>query len=246
MGAARGARCLVPGAGCWCLVRGAWCWVQGAGCVVQGAGANALAERISCLPVFVSSCLGVFVSSRLRVLVSSCLCAFSLCFVAAVAHAEVLDRVLAVVGGEVITLTDVTAAREFGLAVAPANAPDPTRAILTQLIDRELILAEVERYVPPEPAAAAVNEGLRIIRERFPNDEAYRAALERSGIDENHLRETVRQNLRIRTYLSERFVAPPGTPTPPDGRDPQQALIDEWVAGLRRRAAIVDLYVTER
>jgi len=162
-------------------------------------------------------------------------------------RAEVLDRVLAVVAGDVITLTDVTAAREFGLAVAPLNAPDPTRAILTQLIDRALILAEVDRYVPPEPGSDDVNAGFDIIRRRFPTDEAFRAALARSGIDENHLRETVRQNLRIRTYLSQRFVAPPGTPVAqPGARDPQQALIDDWVAGLRRRAAIVDLYVAER
>ena len=57
---------------------------------------------------------------------------------------EVIDRVLAVVGGEMISLTDVTAARDLGLVPAPA-AGDPIRAILSQLIDRELILAEVDR-----------------------------------------------------------------------------------------------------
>jgi hypothetical protein len=163
-----------------------------------------------------------------------------------VVRAEVLDRVLAVVAGEVITLTDVTAAREFGLAVAPLGATDPVRAILTQLIDRELILAEVDRYVPPEPSPADVDGGYDIVRRRFASDEAFRAALARSGIDENHLRETVRQNLRIRAYLDQRFVASPNAPvaTRPGGPDPQQALIDDWVAGLRRRAAIVDLYAT--
>jgi hypothetical protein len=162
-------------------------------------------------------------------------------------RSEVLDRVLAVVGGEVITLTDVTAAREFGLAVAPLDAADPTRVILTQLIDRALMLAEVDRYAPPEPNEADVDEGFALIGRRFPSDAAFRAALARSGIDENHLRETVRQNLRIRAYLDQRFVAPSEV-APPHGAgpDPRQMLIDDWVAGLRRRAAIVDLYVTER
>jgi hypothetical protein len=163
----------------------------------------------------------------------------------AAARAEVLDRVLAVVGGDVITLTDVIAARDFGLIVVPPSTADPVRAVLTQLIDRALILAEVDRYVPPEPSAEDVNAGLAIARRRFSSDEQYRAALARSGIDENHLRETIRQNLRIRAYLNQRFVGVPTegarTAATPDR---QQTLIDEWVAGLRRRASIVDLYGT--
>ncbi len=162
-------------------------------------------------------------------------------------RAEVLDRVLAVVGGEVITLTDVTAARAFGLVVVSPSAPDPIRSALTQLIDRALILAEVDRYVPPEPSVDDVNNSLAVVRRRFATEAEYEAALARSGIDENHLRETLRQNLRIRAYLNQRFVlGPSDTPTPGTGPDRQQALIDEWVAGLRRRAAIVDLYVTGR
>ena len=110
-------------------------------------------------------------------------------------RSEVLDRVMAVVGGEIITLTDVTAARESRAGGGAADAPDPTRVILTQLIDRELMFAEVDRYAPPEPNEADVDAGFALIGRRFPSDEAFRAALARSGIDENHLRETVRQNL---------------------------------------------------
>jgi len=158
----------------------------------------------------------------------------------------VLDRVLAVVGDDLITLTDVTAARDLGLAIVPPGTADPVRAVLTQLIDRALILAEVDRYAPPEPAADDVTTALAIVRGRFPTDAAYQAALARSGIDENHLRETLRQSLRIRAYLNQRFVASPADRTPGAAEDRQQALIDDWVAGLRRRASIVDLYVTER
>ncbi|PYR29133.1 MAG: hypothetical protein DMF92_12560, partial [Acidobacteria bacterium] len=54
---------------------------------------------------------------------------------------ETIDRVLALVAGQLITLTDVTAARDLGLVSADAAA-DPVRAVLSKLIDRELILAE--------------------------------------------------------------------------------------------------------
>ena len=43
------------------------------------------------------------------------------------ARGRVIDRVLAVVGNQMITLTDVTAARDLGLVPAPA-AGDPIRA----------------------------------------------------------------------------------------------------------------------
>jgi len=200
----------------------------------------------------------------------------ALAFAGSVAHAsEVIDRVLAIVGGAMITLTDVTAARDLGLIAVPAAA-DPVREILPRLIDRELILAEVDRYAPPEPSAEAVDAQMLTVRERFSSDEAFQTALTRSGINENHLRETLRQNLRIQAYLDQRF----GTPVFTDdelGRyyrehlpaftrggtvvsleaareqvvqaatlDRREQLVDEWVGGLRRRSDIIDLSLTQR
>jgi len=158
---------------------------------------------------------------------------------AAMAHgasAETIDRVLAVVAGEVITLTDVAAARDLGL-VGASGAVDPVRAVLSTLVDRELILAEVERYVPAEPSAEAVDRELAAVRARFATQAEFDAVLARSGADEKHVREALRQNLRIRAYEDQRFAAA-------DAR--RQSLIDEWVAGLRRRGDVIDLYLGGR
>ena len=185
---------------------------------------------------------------------------------------EVIDRVLAVVGGEMITLTDVTAARDLGLVIAPP-AGDPVRAILSRLIDRELILAEVERYAPPEPPAEAIDAQVQTVRARFPGGDAFQQALRRSGIDEKHLRETLREDLRIRAYLDQRFAVPapsedellayyrehPEAFTRGTNRlsfdavrpqivetlvaSQRKTLVDDWVAGLRRRGDITDLYL---
>ncbi len=154
-----------------------------------------------------------------------------------VARAETIDRVLAVVAGQIITLSDVTAARDLGLQ-SPANAADPIRAVLSKLMDRELVLAEVERYAPPEPAADALDREVERIRGRFLSAAAFDAALAQSGLDERRLREIVRQDLRIRAYEDQRFAA-----ADPERR---QTLIDEWVAGLRRRTDIIDLYLQQR
>jgi soluble lytic murein transglycosylase-like protein len=147
---------------------------------------------------------------------------------------EVIDRVLAVVAGDLIMQSDLRAARELGL-VATGDAADPDRAVLSQLIDRALMLDEVERYAPPEPAADAIERAYRAVRARFASDEIFAIALGRVGFDEKQLRAVLRQNLRIRAYLDQRF----GGETPERG----EAIIAAWVAGLRSRAPIIDLYV---
>src|SRR5437773_12495716 len=74
--------------------------------------------------------------------------------------AEIIDRVLAIAAGELIMLSDVIAARDLGLVPIDA-APDPVSAVLAKLIDRELVLAEVDRYAPTEPSAEAVDRELQ-------------------------------------------------------------------------------------
>jgi hypothetical protein len=150
--------------------------------------------------------------------------------------AETIDRVLAVVAGQIITLTDVTASRDLRLETGD-GAADPIRVLLSKLIDRELILAEVERYAPPEPTDAAMGRELARVRARFASAQELDEALARSGIDESHLREMLRQNLRIRAYMEQRFAVM---------ADRRQDLIDEWVSSLRRRAEVIDLYLPGR
>jgi hypothetical protein len=78
-----------------------------------------------------------------------------------------------------------------------------------------------------------------VVRARFPSQQAFESALERSGITEAHLREIVRENLRIRAYMQQRFAGA-------ESEARRLTLVDEWVAGLRRRSDIVDLYATGR
>lgn len=122
------------------------------------------------------------------------------------ASAEIIERILAVVNGELIMLSDAAAAIRFGL-VAPAPAKDPIAGALDALIDRQLQLFEVNRYLPPEPAPEAIDKRLAGIRARFATDEAYRAALDESGMTEERLRSRVRDNLRIASYRAQRFAA---------------------------------------
>jgi parvulin-like peptidyl-prolyl isomerase len=190
-------------------------------------------------------------------------------------RAEIIDRVLAIVGGGVITQSDVTMASEFGL-VTVEKTDDPVAAVLSRLIDRYVILAEVDRYAPAEPSPEAIDRAVQQVRATFPTAEAYDAALARSGIDQTRLRQTLRDELRIRAYLDRRFTVPqptddelaayyrdhPGEFTRGGQIVPRDAaraeivtalttarrttLINDWVSGLRRRADVSNLYLTRR
>jgi parvulin-like peptidyl-prolyl isomerase len=165
---------------------------------------------------------------------------------AGVVRAETIDRVLAVAGGQVIMLSDVTAALDLGL-VPDGGAVDRNTdqntdqigAALAKLIDRALVLVEVNRYAPPEPADDAIARELASVRARFPSQQAFASALERSGITEAQLREISRDNLRIRAYIGQRFAGA-------ENEARRLTLFDEWVAGLRTRSDIIDLYATGR
>ena len=192
------------------------------------------------------------------------------------AQGEVIDRVMAVVAGQVITLSDVDGAIALGLVPA-SDSQDPREAALQTLIERELELREVRRYMPPEPNEQDVEQRLQVTRQRFPSGEEFKQVLARSGIDEARLREMIRDDLRIRAYLNERFAGF-AQPTEDelmayfeahqseylrDGRvlpfavvrdvvrqqledERRRLTIAEWLTGLRRRTEIVELYVPKR
>jgi hypothetical protein len=134
--------------------------------------------------------------------------AFAMSIAAAAAPAQdgeaLLDRALATVDGRVITLSDVRTAARFGLV--DTEGADIAAVTLERLIDRTLMLAEVERYVPPEPEAGAVRERVDRIRARFANDDAFRSALRVAGIDGSFVEGWARNDLRIERYLEERFA----------------------------------------
>jgi hypothetical protein len=123
------------------------------------------------------------------------------------ASAEIIDRILAVVGGELIMLSDAMAAMRFGLAELSATGADPVAGALEVLIDRQLQLFEVNRYLPPEPTEQAIDEQLARIRSRFDTAAAFEAALAETGMTEARLRSRLRDNLRIESYRAQRFAA---------------------------------------
>ncbi len=188
-------------------------------------------------------------------------------------RAEIIDRILAVVDTQIITLSDVRAALKFGL-VPEDVSQDPTGAALQRLIDRRLMLVEVDRYAPPEPAEAAVNASLAAIERRFKDALGLEIALTQLGLTREELRRQLRDALRIESYLQQRFSAAvqvsdddvvryyrehseefmrDGQPRPFDDvretartraiESQRAASARQWVEGLRRRGSVQLLYL---
>lgn len=155
--------------------------------------------------------------------------------VAAVGRGEIIDRVMAVVNGRPITLSDVNAVLLFRLLEPPAGTRDPLGYALERSIERDLILAEVERFQPPEPAPVEIALRVRDLEQRVGSTEAIEKALSVTGTSREQLRRHVRDDLRIATYLNQRF----GT-----ARDAAEraAAIAAWTAEIRRRADVIVQY----
>jgi hypothetical protein len=165
--------------------------------------------------------------------------------------AEVIDRVLAILPGQIITLSDVEAALDLGLVEAPAGA-ERLAGGLSAVIDRVLMLNEVRRVTPAEPSTAAVDARVARIRQRFAGPADLSRVLAARGLDETVLRLYAADDLRLASYLDERFS---GAAQPTDeeirqaGESARQRLTDDrrrtligaWTAELRRRAEVTVL-----
>jgi hypothetical protein len=123
----------------------------------------------------------------------------------AASGAQIIDRVLAVVGGAPITLSDVSAAIRFGFVPDPPAGEDRVTAALNAIIERQLQLVEVNRYAPAEPPEAGIESGLAEVRARFAGADAFDAAMKETGVTPVQLRAHVRDSLRLETYLQQRF-----------------------------------------
>jgi hypothetical protein len=113
---------------------------------------------------------------------------------------QLLDRVVARVDGYAVTLSDVRAAIGLGIVEAAIEAVG-----VDAVIERQLVLAEVARFAPPEPLPDAVErEAMRLRSHAGAQLPGLMAA---TGLDDPRIREIARDNLRVEAYLNQRFGA---------------------------------------
>lgn len=191
-------------------------------------------------------------------------------------RAEVIDRILATVGGGLVLQSDAVAVVRLGLVQVPQGR-DPLQWTLDRLIERRLMLIEVDRFGPPEPPRVEIDRRMQQLDERIGSGEKLDAILRETGLSVELLRLYVRDDLRIASYIQQRF----GSTFQPTEEDivsyyrahPQEftrdgrllsfaeardgarravveqlraAAVRDWVAGLRRRTEVNILYLPGR
>jgi hypothetical protein len=197
---------------------------------------------------------------------------FMLCLACQPVHAQqqLLDRVVARVEGQAITLSDAKAAVGLGI-VEPRAGEDPIEGAIRGLIERALVLAEVARFSPPEPDLSSLNGQIALLKANAGDD--LHALMRATGLDDQRIREIARDSLRIRAYINQRFgstmpvsdedVAQYYRSNPDefqrDGRlipfpeaeprarqrvaaERREAIITQWLRDLRARAEVVELF----
>ena len=133
---------------------------------------------------------------------------------------QLLDHVVARVNGSPVFLSDVRAAVGFGL-IEPGPDSDQTR----QMVRRQVLLAEVSRFPPPEPAAADVAAELARMKGRVRDAAAFQRE---QGLSDQQVQSMARDSLRIEAYLAQRF----GATRPRDA-------VEQWIKELEGRADVV-------
>lgn len=137
-----------------------------------------------------------------------------------------IDRILAVVNGDPITLSDVRAARS--LSLVPADATDAT--VVEALVERRLVLTEMRRFQAPEPTPEAVAARHAEWRQRVAGTSAENF-VKAADVNADYVDRWLADDLRREAYLQQRFAALDA------GR--RADAIRLWIEGLRVRADVV-------
>ena len=117
---------------------------------------------------------------------------------------EVVDRIVAVVNDEVITLTDVNIIQKFGLFEDLEESPDVDKQtqILSRLINQKLViqLASERIMVSKEELEASLSDFIQKTDPDFAG-----TALLQFGLDWDDLKSYLREKLLFQKIVSQRF-----------------------------------------
>lgn len=126
---------------------------------------------------------------------------------------EAADEKIASVNGTVITQGEferemMTAYRQFmssGRTINQSQLPEFKKQVLESLIGQELIFQEsLKKGIKVEDKA--IDAKVDKMKQGFADEEAFKAALEKSKISEDKLRSDLRKKMCVQTYIDQEFT----------------------------------------
>jgi hypothetical protein len=123
------------------------------------------------------------------------------------ASAVTVDRIAAVIDGQVVTVSEIVQMVETRFFPRLATDDDGhRREILERLIAQALRYRDVERFgaqdIPPDTIEARVQE----IRGRFASEAEFTAAVALAELTLDEIRALARRQLQVEAYIQERFA----------------------------------------
>jgi peptidyl-prolyl cis-trans isomerase C len=91
-----------------------------------------------------------------------------------------------------------------GMQIPEERLPELKERVLESLIDQEL-LAQTARKSGMSADADLVDQQLSTIKDQFPSEEDYKAALSQQGIDEDALKKDISKAVLVQQFIMDRF-----------------------------------------
>jgi peptidyl-prolyl cis-trans isomerase SurA len=167
-------------------------------------------------------------------------------------HATVLDRVIAIINGDVLLESDVQEEMDFGalqpLIVQPGQNEKQRAA--ERLINRTLILQQMRDQNMDTPVAAQdVAESLKDLRKQIPacarfhcdTQAGWKAFLAKNNLTEDEVEQRWEQRLRILKYIDSRFRAGIRITKPEIEKYYQQTLVPAFEKENARQPALASI-----
>ena len=122
--------------------------------------------------------------------------------------AALADQVAAVVEGEVITFSDIHWLVRYKSFLPPKDAEEQREfylAILSRVVDQEIISREAEQTPGIHVSAQGVDNQLQAYRQRFTSDELFQEKLESMEMSIADLKALIRRELMVWQFIQVRF-----------------------------------------
>lgn len=126
-----------------------------------------------------------------------------LLFAPAAAGQQVVDRIVATVEGDPITLSEV---RELGrFQQLAGGTPGTEEELLTRLIEQWVVATEAGAARFARAPQAEIKREAARLRAQFASSEAYRARLRELGLNEAAMKRLVERQIYLARYLDYKF-----------------------------------------
>lgn len=123
------------------------------------------------------------------------------------AAAVTVDRIAAVIDGQVLTVSEIAQMVELRFFPRLGESEDDyRREILDALIAQALRYRDVERFGAQDIPADAIEARVVEIQRRFPSETEFHAAVVRAELTLDELRALVKRQLQVEAYIQERFA----------------------------------------